>query len=292
MATFPVFESHPGTPGAPDAGIADLAEHVRTGIVAVGTNQGGGTGTVWSADGLVITNHHVVPSNRVGVEFRDGRAAEGTVVARDPEADLAAVRVPFDGLNRLGSRDSGPPRVGELVFAAGNPWGERWVVTAGVVLAAGKRAIHADVRLAPGNSGGPLVDARGRVVGINAMIAGGAAVAIPAAVVQSFVETLDSRPRGAIGVTFAAVELPPGVAAAHGLSGGRGLMLTGIEPASPAERAGLLPGDVILAVDGASGLRDASRRLQAMRSGTLVRLTLLRGGQTLDVDALPVAAAA
>ena len=290
MANLPALESPAGAEGPPDAGTAQLAEHLRSRVVAVRTSQGGGTGTIWSADGLVITNHHVVTSDRALVELPDGRSDEGTVVARDPEVDLAALRVPFDGLPVLPHRDSGPLRVGELVFAAGNPWGERSVVTAGVVIALGKRVVHADVLLAPGNSGGPLVDAHGRLVGINAMIAGGAAVAIPLGVVRSFVESLDSRPRGAIGVTLAPIGLPDALAAAYNVTDGRGLIVTGIEPASPADRAGLIPGDIILAVDGAAGVRHTAHRLQEMRTGKPVRLSLLRGGRPVDVEALPAVA--
>ena len=290
MATLSALEFPAGAEGALDAGTAYLAEYIRRRVVAVRTSQGGGTGTIWSTHGLVITNHHVVTSDRVLVELPDGRSGEGRVVARDPEADLAALRVPFDDLRLLSHRDSGPPRVGELVFAAGNSWSERSVVTAGVVIVSGKRAIHADVRLAPGNSGGPLVDAHGRVVGINAMIAGGAAVAIPLGVVRSFVESLDSRPRGAIGVTLAPVDLPDALAAAYNVTDGRGLILTGIEPASPADRAGLIPGDIILAVDGAAGVRHTANRLQEMRTGKPVRLTLLRAGRTVDVEAVPAVA--
>ncbi len=175
-----------------DPGTADLAERVRQRIVAVQTPGGGGTGTTWAADGLVVTNHHVVPGERAVVQLRDGRAFDAAVVGRDASHDLAALRVPARGLTALEPRQE-PLRPGELVFAVGNPWGEPAVVTGGVVLAAGGRVVRADVRLAPGNSGGPLVDARGRVVGINAMIAGGVAVAIPAAAVSAFVASLSGE---------------------------------------------------------------------------------------------------
>jgi len=162
-----------------------LAEAARRGYVSVRSRNGGGAGTVWSADGLIVTNHHVVPGERATVELHDGREFGAVVLSRDPAHDLALLKVPADGLIPL-ERRVAPLRPGELVFAMGNPWGERAVLTGGVVFASTGTVVRADVRLAPGNSGGPLVDAAGRLAGINSMIAGGIAMAIPTPVIEGF----------------------------------------------------------------------------------------------------------
>jgi serine protease Do len=177
-----------------DAGHA-LAVRLRASVVAVYHHGGAGSGTPWPGDGLVVTNSHVVPGEVARVSTADGAVADARVIARDTTAGLALLRVALPGLASLPVRLDPPLHVGELVYAMGNPWGERGVLTAGVVLAggSGRRAdgafapVRADLRLAPGNSGGPMTDASGRVVGINSMIMGGLAIAIPAAVIEAFV---------------------------------------------------------------------------------------------------------
>jgi serine protease Do len=138
-----------------------------------------------------------VPTDRAEVILADGRHLDGKVVARDPHNDLAAIRVASHGLPALVRGDPSRPRVGELVMAVGHPFGFRRSVTIGVVSAAQpleavplpvRDLIRADVLLGPGNSGGPLIDARGRVVGINAMIAGGMALAVPGQLVERLVD--------------------------------------------------------------------------------------------------------
>ncbi len=173
-----------------------LATHLGDILVAVRSDAGGGSGTVWGSDGLVITNHHVAPGSEATVELADGRVFPATIAARDPERDLAALRIDAAGLTAAVPAPAGSVRPGTLAFAIGNPWGRRGVITAGVVLGTGpavlesglelEDAVRAEVRLGPGNSGGPLTDAGGRVIGINSMIAGGMAVAVPAHVVERF----------------------------------------------------------------------------------------------------------
>ena len=175
-----------------DAGHA-LANALRESLLAVYHEGGAGSATPW-IDGLVITNNHVVPGSHATLVTASGDTATGDVVARDASADLVALRPSAPMPARLPVRLE-PLHIGELVYAIGNPWGERGVLTAGVVLAAGSgrrpdgafTPVRADLRLAPGNSGGPMVDARGRIIGINSMIIGGVAVAIPSAVVAEFV---------------------------------------------------------------------------------------------------------
>ena len=205
-----------------DADAAGVAERLRTILVAVHTPAGGGSGTIWGRDGLVVTNSHVVPSDRAEVVTHDGSRLAARLVARDPSRDLALLRVDARFEATAEARDTKSLRVGELVFAMGNPWGEPGVLTRGIVVAKGPatvendvpldEAIRADVRLAPGNSGGPLADAAGRVAGISSMIAGGMAIAVPADAVVDFVE---GKGAGFLGISGRGVPLPPVIAASY-----------------------------------------------------------------------------
>jgi serine protease Do len=172
-------------------------------------------------------------------------------------------------------------------------------VTAGII--AGKGAattegglqlddiIRADVRLAPGNSGGPLVDAEGRVIGINAMIAGGLALAVPSRFVEQFVGG-DVPGRAFLGISGRPVPLPDAIAASFHSEDGSGLLITDVEPASPASLAGILPGDVLLRLEGApAGVRATARALQRRRPDHTLRIDLLRGGRLEETTARPVA---
>jgi serine protease Do len=152
--------------------------------------SGAGSGVIWRADGVVVTNAHVVrEARRVVVELTDGRAFDAEVTCVDPRRDLALLRLDALHLPAVHVGDPGALRAGQLVVALGHPWGVRNALAAGVVHATTARDRHwvkADVRLAPGNSGGPLADAWGRVVGINSMIVRGLAYAVPSDAVERF----------------------------------------------------------------------------------------------------------
>jgi serine protease Do len=174
----------------------------RPSVVAVfGRKHGAGAGILWSADGLVVTNRHVV-SRRMGsarILLADERQLEAELVATDDEVDLALLRVQADNLPAARIGDSNKLRVGEMVFTLGHPWGQRNAASFGIVSQLGKAetrgergsipVIRTDARLAPGNSGGPLINASGEVVGINTMIIGGdQGIAIPSSVAVDFVK--------------------------------------------------------------------------------------------------------
>lgn len=190
-----------------DAAAAAMAEALARVTVEVwsgggrGRDRSGGTGAplgagvVWHPDGLILTNAHVA-RGEVSVVLPDGRAQPARLIARDRARDLAALLVEADGLPAAEIGDSSGLRVGELVFAVGNPFGLARALSAGLVHAVDGRVIQADLRLAPGNSGGPLANALGRVVGLNAMIAGGLAIGVPSEVARAFVrEQAGARPR-------------------------------------------------------------------------------------------------
>ena len=177
--------------------IHELVQQVLPSLVVVrGRRFGAGSGIVWDADGLILTNNHVVGRHTPIVLLQDDGEYESRLIARDPDVDLALLSIEATGLTPLRPA-SVPPRVGEMVFAFGHPWGQRNTVTRGIVsalVAAQNRRgdklpiVRSDAPLAPGNSGGPLVNAAGEVVGINAMIVGGdQSVSIAVSVVNEFV---------------------------------------------------------------------------------------------------------
>jgi serine protease Do len=178
--------------------ISDLVQQVLPSLVVVrGHRFGAGSGIVWDTNGLILTNNHVVGRRTPIVLLQNDGEYEAHLVARDPDVDLALLSIEATGLTAL-KPASVAPRVGEMVFAFGHPWGQRNTVTRGIVSArvsAQNRrgdqlpVIRSDTPLAPGNSGGPLVNARGEVVGINAMIVGGdQSVSIAASVASEFVQ--------------------------------------------------------------------------------------------------------
>src|SRR5512142_569289 len=183
--------------------IHDLVQQVLPSLVVVrGHRHGAGSGIVWDADGLILTNNHVVGRHMPIVMLQDDGEYESKLVARDPDVDLALLSIDVSGLTPL-QPASVSPQVGEMVFAFGHPWGQRNTVTRGIVsalvTAQNRRGdtlpvVRSDAPLAPGNSGGPLVNAKGEVVGINAMIVGGdQSVSIAASVAVDFVRKAIKR---------------------------------------------------------------------------------------------------
>jgi serine protease Do len=176
-----------------------LAAHLRRSSVVVrGREPGGGSGVIWNASGLIVTNAHVAWGKQQQVELSDGRRFAADVIARDTRRDLAALRIQANGLPAATVGDSKTLRVGEIVAAIGNPLGIAGALSTGIVHAIGPADwIQADVRLAPGNSGGILADASGCVIGINTMIAMGLALAIPSRAVEQFLKELRDGARAA-----------------------------------------------------------------------------------------------
>jgi serine protease Do len=172
--------------------LTGLAEWIRRITVEVGTGRGlHGAGVMWRADGLVVTNAHVAVPGPLEVRLYDGRTMPARLVRRDPARDLAALRIAVSGLPT--AEPVAASRVGQLVVAVGHPLGLARAVSLGVVHAPPgegpdplARFLRSDVRLAPGNSGGPLADVAGRVLGLNTLVAGTLACAIPSAAVERF----------------------------------------------------------------------------------------------------------
>jgi serine protease Do len=277
--------------------LTEMFASVQPGIVQVRTDgRGGGTGIVWQRDGRIITNYHVVGNEgaRVQVLLSDGRTLEAKVQHRNPQLDLAMLKVSADDLTALPVGKSGALRTGEWVFAIGHPWGQRWALTAGIVssvssvqLGNGQTAqyIKSDARLAPGNSGGPLLDADGRVVGVNAMIFGGdLSVSIPSDIVQAWIAALP-RGRVVLGVEIQQVELPVDVRQLLQPERSVGLLVVGTSARSTSLKD-LMVGDILLEVGG-KAVSDASvlrKIVSQYRESDALPAKLLRGGVVVDTS--------
>lgn len=178
--------------------VAETLERVKRSLVQVQTSHmGAGAGILWRQEGIIVTNNHVAGRGRLVVVLADGSQHIAQVLARNPDADLAVLKIEAAGLPTALISDSRNLRVGQMVFAVGHPWGQVGFVTSGIISALGSAQtgrgssfpyIRSDAQLAPGNSGGPLVNAAGGVIGINSMIVGGDQfVAIPSHVASALV---------------------------------------------------------------------------------------------------------
>ena len=297
--------------------VMDAVELVAPAVVSVdvrkrGGNQGRrspaqagtGSGFVFAADGLVLTNSHVVEdSTEIDVMLPDGREHRADLVGQDPDTDVAVLKITASDLTAVSFGHSQALRSGQLVIAIGNPYGFQHSVSAGVVSALGRtlrarsgrlidQVIQTDAALNPGNSGGPLVNSAGQVVGVNtAIIAGGQGLsfAVPISTVVAVLPALlrDGRVRrGYLGVAGQDVPLLRRVTRFHRLSQATGVLVISLEQDGPARVAGVREGDIIVSFDAApvSSLDDLHRTLSEDRIGTFVTMGLLRDQQRLDVS--------
>lgn len=275
-----------------------------------GTQQhgGSGSGVIIAPDGYILTNDHVVRgSNRLTVTLRDGTSLEAVLIGTDPATDLALIRAGGSALPYASMGDSSALRVGQLVIAIGNPFGFQSTVSTGVVSALGRALRSAEGRLIediiqhtaplnPGNSGGPLVDSRGRVVGVNTAIiaiAQGIGLSIPsdtAKWVVSQLLTLGRVRRGHLGISARQRPLPRRLVRFHQLNGDSGVEVMSVAPGSPAFSGGIRQGDVIVSIDGhdVATVDHIHRFLSEWHIGDPVKLTVIRGQERLEVEVIPV----
>jgi S1-C subfamily serine protease len=268
---------------------------------------GSGSGFVIAPDGYILTNSHVVHgAAKIEVALADGRSLSASLVGDDPETDLAVIRIHANDLVHVQLGDSQSVRVGQIAIAIGSPFGFQQTVTAGVVSALGRsmrsqssrlidNVIQTDAALNPGNSGGPLVNSLGEVIGVNTAIilpAQGICFAIAsntAKFVAAWLIKEGRIRRGWIGLAGQNVPIHPRVARFHRLPANNGVLVAGLEPGSPASRAGLQDGDVIVAFNDKTvpHIDELHRHLVATAIGVPTKITVLRLTEKLDLTITP-----
>jgi S1-C subfamily serine protease len=269
--------------------------------------QSSGSGFIFAPDGFILTNSHVVyGAGRIEVSLLDGRRFPAQKVGDDPGTDLAVIRIAAPNLVAARLGDSQSIRVGQLVVAIGNPYGFQYTVTAGVVSALGRSlrsfngrlidsVIQTDAALNPGNSGGPLVTSRGEVIGVNSAVitpAQGICFAIGINTAKFVVASLMKYGRvrrSYIGVGGQNVQLLRRVVRFHGLPVETGVMAESIEPDSPAMRAGLRKGDIIVGFGGTAvpGIDELHKILTEEKVGVTYPMVVLRGAEKLHFNIVP-----
>ncbi len=299
----------PGPPAAGEAGVREIAQNVGPSVARVDAagpmGPGAGSAVVYDADGVLVTNAHVVAGAReVSVTLPDGGREPAEVVGVDERSDIAVLRVDADQLPVPDWADGDADlQVGDQVVAIGTPFGLEGSVTSGVVSALGRTVptgaggplvdlIQTDAAINPGNSGGALVDADSRVVGINTAIASGTGgwqgvgFAIPSATVQAVADQLletgevEHAELGVVGQT-----VDPDIARLYGLPVDEGAVVAEVRDGSPADRAGLQTGDIIVAVDGdpVGSIVELAGRIQQRRPGDTVTVEFIRAGASREV---------
>lgn len=274
---------------------------------AEGKPKGQGSGVVFTPDGYVLTNAHVVEgASKLRASFTDGQALDAALVGADAGTDTAVLRLSSNGLPHAELGQSATLRVGQMVVAIGNPLGFQCTVTAGIVSALGRTlrtrsgrlidsVIQTDAPLNPGNSGGPLVSGTGRVVGINTATIAPAqgicfAIGIDTAVWVATRLMRDGRVRRSrLGLSGQTAPIDTRVRRFHQLAQASGVLVLEVEDGGPASAAGLLAGDVVVAFDGApvASVDDLHRALTAERAGIRIEALGLRRGQMVTLNLIP-----
>ncbi|MEM7716067.1 MAG: trypsin-like peptidase domain-containing protein [Cyanobacteria bacterium P01_A01_bin.68] len=265
--------------------LTDIAQKIRKSSVKIHSgNTGFGSGVIWKSDGLIITNAHVATSKKLTVELSDRREFTAIRTKIDPTRDLAALKIDTDNLKfKLNSAtigDSNKLRVGEIALAVGNPLGDNNAVTTGIISQIQRNSIISDIQLFPGNSGGAMTDASGRVIGINTMIAYGLSVAISSNTVERFLESahkISSRKLGVI--------LKPLITGTN-RQATLGLLVLSVNHQSHAEAMGIQIGDIIFGCSGRLFRQtdDLTNYLQLVDNKESLQLQILRGGKQIVMN--------
>jgi S1-C subfamily serine protease len=279
--------------------LAAMVAQVTRSVVRVEARQRvAGTGVIWTGEGAIVTADHVVErEENIRVSF-DGESFDAELAGRDPTTDLAVLKIKASNLIPARISESKSLKQGNLVFAVGRPWGEEAIVSAGIISALGKFGrstgwgnqfkeglIHSDVTLYPGFSGGPLADATGRIVGINSSVLGrDLSLAIPSETVARIAEQLLTKgriERGYLGIGVQKIPLQQSLAQKLKLAQETGLMVLQVEPGTNADKAGFLPGDILIGLNGTTiaRVRELNRWLATETGGRSVNARVIRGGE-------------
>ena len=280
--------------------LADTVDQAGPSVVRVEARRRlPASGIVWSSDGVIVTAHHVIErDDNIKIGLPDGSSVAASLVGRDPTTDVAVLKARDGVLERPASKGgAGAPRVGHMVLALGRP-GQSVLATLGIVSALGDawrtpaggsvdRYLQTDLVMYPGFSGGPLVDAAGQVLGLNtSALLRGTAITLPTTTLERVVETLLAHGkvrRGYLGVGAQPVRLPDGLAT--DVKQETGLLVASVESGSPADKGGLLVGDIIVSIDGTPSVHMDSlmAQLGADSVGHEASLNLVRGGKSLGI---------
>ncbi|HYB85110.1 MAG TPA: trypsin-like peptidase domain-containing protein [archaeon] len=283
--------------------MTELAGKVGSSVVRVRSRRGFGSGVIWTEDGYILTCSHVVGrAATVEVGFRDGPRLEARVIGHDPYADVALLKVDRTGLRPVEVGDSEAVEVGQLVFAFANPFGGSPSTTSGIITTAkaslgwgpgsAEDVIVTDAPLNPGYSGGPLVNASGQMIGLNVAYANSRGISIPINSVKDTINALinDGRIRIAhLGIGTDPVSIPKRLAAEANLDQDEGLMIFEVEPDSPAKRAGLVVGDILVTFGKSPITRhnDLYRLLTKDIIGKQIEIEILRAEQLVKLTITP-----
>lgn len=284
--------------------VTELADNVSPSVVNVNAGRRGGTGIVWSQDGLVVTASHVIGHSMApSVTLADGRQIEAKLLGRDHYSDVALLKVEASGLSPIKVGPGDGVKVGQFVLALANAFGKKPSATSGIVTS-GRRsmrgfwgvmiedAIVSDAKLNPGYSGGPLVDATGKLLGMNVAYFAGRGVAVSVGALKETVEKIakDGRvKKGFLGVIVEPIELPTELAQSTQIAQEEGLLVRAVEPESPAKAAGVVIGDIILRLGDAQATDEYElhKALSWDVVGKPLRLQVLRAEKVTELKVTP-----
>lgn len=285
--------------------IVGVAEKVAPSVVRVGSSGWvGGSGVVWSKDGYIVTSSHVVERlSVVEVGLKEGSSYEAKVIGRDPYSDIALLKIEANTLKPIELGDSEVLKVGQFVLAVANPFGQQPSATSGIVTSPNRtlrgwwgrimeNVIVTDAPLNPGYSGGPLVDAWGRMVGLNTAYISSRGIAIPVSTLKRVVDRLardGSIKRAYLGIVSDAISLPKEIATQPQVNQERGMIVLSVSPESPAKAAGLAIGDVIVKFDQkpVTSIYDFHRLLTDEVIGKKTTLSILRAEKLMELTVSP-----
>lgn len=288
--------------------IVEVADKVAPSVVRVGSGRGIGSGVVWSEDGYIVTCSHIVGNMKtVEVGLKEGLSLEARVVGRDPYTDVALLKIEGMNFKPIEVGDSEGLKTGQFVLAFANPFGQRPSVISGIITGTRRtirgwwgttmeNAIVTDARFNPGYSGGPLVDALGRMVGLNVASVWSRGIAIPVNTIKNIVDSLAKEgkvKRAYLGIVVNTVSLPKEIARQPQINQSEGLMILSVEENSPAKKAGLAMGDIVLRIEQKpiTNVYDLHRFLSDELIGKPTKLLVIRAEEPKEITIVPTEAA-
>ena len=287
---------------------AEIVSRTAPSVVTVNNGMGSGTGIIWTSDGYVVTASHVIGKrSTVKVTLEKGKSYEAKVIGRDPYTDIALLRIEANLVRPIEPGDSGNLKPGQYILALANPFGRQVSATQGIITGVHgtirtwggmtiEDTIITDARLNPGYSGGPLIDVYGRMIGLNTAYVWNRGIAVPVDTVKHIVESLKNEgkvKRAYLGIVSDTIRLPEEVATQPMVNQHSGVMIYQVEPDSPAKKAGLAMGDVIIKFneENVEDIDDLHRYLTSEIIGKPTKLQTLRGENLTELTVTPNAKA-